>query len=169
MKITSQEEYGLRCLLQIARANGESLTIPEIAASEGLSAAYVGKLLAILRHAGLIDSVRGRSGGYRLAAPAAEIGLSRVLKALGEPLYGAPSFCERHAGSETDGECVHLSGCTLRTLWLTLEHWIGQLLDQITLADLIQNEDDLAEVLRTRLSEILNSQTAPLLSLKLTN
>ncbi|MBV9121820.1 MAG: Rrf2 family transcriptional regulator, partial [Planctomycetes bacterium] len=59
MKISSQEEYGLRCLLRLARAEGASLTIPEIAAAEGLSVPYVGKLLAVLRQAGLIDSVRG--------------------------------------------------------------------------------------------------------------
>ena len=69
MKITAQEEYGLRCLLRLARAgDGRSLTIPEIAADEGLSVPYVAKLLAVLRQAGLIESVRGRSGGYRLAA-----------------------------------------------------------------------------------------------------
>ena len=56
MKITSQEEYGLRCLLRLAQEPyGRSLTIPEIAASEGLSAPYVAKLLGVLRQAGLID------------------------------------------------------------------------------------------------------------------
>jgi DNA-binding IscR family transcriptional regulator len=53
MKITSQEEYGLRCLMRLARAeDGRSLTIPEIAADEGLSFPYVAKLLAVLRQAG---------------------------------------------------------------------------------------------------------------------
>lgn len=68
MKITAQEEYGLRCLLRFARTGTEAvLTISEIAAAEGLSVPYVAKLLAILRQGGLIESVRGRSGGYRLA------------------------------------------------------------------------------------------------------
>ena len=76
MKISAQEEYGLRCLLQLARAEeGQSVSITEIAAAEGLSAPYVAKLLAILRQQGLIESERGRTGGYRLTAPAGEIRL----------------------------------------------------------------------------------------------
>jgi len=88
MKITSQEEYGLRCLLQLARAEaGHSLTIPEIASQEGLSHPYVAKLLAVLRQAGLIESVRGRAGGYRLARMPVAVTLGTILKVLGEPLF----------------------------------------------------------------------------------
>src|SRR4051812_36244089 len=87
MKITAQEEYGLRCLLRLAQGGErQSLTLPEIAAAEGLSVPYVAKLLGVLRQAGLIESVRGRAGGYRLARTPAEIGLGSVLRVLGEPL-----------------------------------------------------------------------------------
>ena len=70
MKISSQEEYGLRCLLRLARGDEQSsLTIPEIAHAEGLSAPYVAKLLAVLREAGLVtSSAAGRSNRYRLAS-----------------------------------------------------------------------------------------------------
>ena len=153
MKITSQEEYGVRCLLRLARAGrGRSLTIPEIAADEGLSVPYAAKLLAVLRQAGLIDSVRGRAGGYRLAAAPEEIRLGSVLMALGEPLFDEPTFCGRHPGTETDGKCVHLGACTLRELWQTLEQWVRQALDRLTLADLLQNEGRLAQLLRARLA-----------------
>src|SRR5437867_75589 len=110
MKISSQEEYGLRCLLRLARAEqgGHSPTIPEIANGEGLSAPYVAKLLAVLRHGALIDSVRGRSGGYRLATAPADVTLGKILMVLGEPLFDEPGYCERHKGTETDGNCVHL-------------------------------------------------------------
>ena len=105
MKITSQEEYGVRCLLRLARVHGEqSLTIPEIAAAENLSAPYVGKLLAVLRQAGLIESVRGRTGGYHLTRPPEEIRLGGVLLALGEPLFDEPGYCVKHAGPETVGD-----------------------------------------------------------------
>src|SRR5262249_12149920 len=106
MKITAQEEYGLRCLLRLARA-GQSLTIPEIAQAEGLSPAPAAKLLAVLRQAGFIESVRGRAGGYHLTRPATEVRLGRVLLALGEPLFDDPGYCERHAGPETEGLCIH--------------------------------------------------------------
>ncbi len=136
MKITAQEEYGVRCLLRLARA-GQSLTIPEIAQAENLSTPYVGKLLGVLRQAGFIESVRGRAGGYHLARPANEIRLGSVMLALGEPLFDDPGYCERHAGPETTGPCVHTDSCSLRELWQTLEHWLRHTLDQITLEDLL--------------------------------
>src|SRR5262245_11710268 len=103
MKITSQEEYGLRCLLRLASAHGLTATLPEIATAEGLSVPYVAKLLAVLRQAGLIDSVRGRSGGYRLIKPPEEIGLGSLLLVLGEPLFDEPTYCQKHAGNAEDG------------------------------------------------------------------
>ncbi len=161
MKITSQEEYGLRCLLQLARVEGgQSLTIPEIAKSEGLSPPYVAKLLAVLRQAGLIDSERGRAGGYRLAGTPADVSLGTVMQVLGEPLFDEPGFCDRHRGHDSGGVCVHTSGCTLRALWHTLEQWMRQALDQITLADLLQNEGRITELLRSRLAEAVLENTA---------
>jgi Rrf2 family protein len=166
MKITAQEEYGLRCLLRLARADGvHSLTIPEIAAAEGLSIPYVAKILSVLRQAGLIESVRGRSGGYRLAASAADIGLGTVLMALGEPLFADPGYCQRHAGTETNGHCVHETGCTLRGLWQTLEQWIRHTLDSITLADLQQSEKRVAELLQARLARAVLEPPSNLLTL----
>jgi Rrf2 family protein len=168
MKISSQEEYGLRCLLRLAGAEeGHSLTIPEIAASEGLSSPYVAKLLAVLRHSGLIESVRGRAGGYRLARPPADITLGTVMMALGEPLYDDPGYCQRHAGTETEGNCVHHGGCTLRALWVTLEQWMRHTLDQITLADLLQTENNITELLRSRLAEAVLEPATTLITLPL--
>jgi Rrf2 family protein len=161
MKITSQEEYGLRCLLRLARAGRDRpLTIPEIAAGEGLSHPYVAKLLAILRHGGLIESVRGRTGGSRLAAAPADVGLGSVLRVLGEPLFDDANYCMRHAGTESDGGCVHRNGCSLRGLWRSLEQWMRGALDRITLADLLQEEGRIPELLRSRLSEVLAESPA---------
>jgi Rrf2 family protein len=166
MKITSQEEYGLRCLLRLAAAEeGQSLTIPEIAAAEGMSAPYVAKLLAVLRQAGLIESVRGRAGGYRLASPPSEVRLGAVLRVLGEPLFDDPGYCQRHAGSEVEGNCVHHGACTLRALWLTLEQWMRHTFDQITLADLLQGEHRITDLLRTRLADAVLEPATPLITL----
>jgi Rrf2 family protein len=164
VKITSQEEYGLRCLLRLARvADGRSLTIPEIATDEGLSVPYAAKLLAVLRQAGLIESVRGRAGGYRLAAPPTEIRLGAVMAALGEPLFDEPSFCSKHPGTEsTDGRCVHIGDCTLRALWHTLEDWMHNALNGITLADLLESEGQMSDLLRARLAEAVVERAQPL-------
>jgi Rrf2 family protein len=166
MKISSQEEYGLRCLLHLARAEeGHSLTIPEIAAAERLSAPYVAKLLSVLRQGGLIESVRGRAGGYRLAQVPAEVTLGSVLMVLGEPLFDDPGYCKRHAGTEAEGSCVHHDGCTLRALWQTLEHWMRRTLDQISLADLLQSEGRVTDLLRSRLTEAVLEPPSDLVEL----
>jgi Rrf2 family protein len=166
MKITSQEEYGLRCLLRLGAAEeGQSLTIPEIATAEGLSHPYVAKLLAVLRQAGLIESVRGRAGGYRLAASPADITLGSVLRVLGEPLFDDPGYCQRHAGTETEGICVHHGGCNLRALWQTLEQWMRRTLNQITLADLLQSEHRITELLRARLADAVLEPADSLITL----
>src|SRR5437660_2480320 len=145
MKITAQEEYGLRCVLRLAKAESGSITLPEVAAAEGLSVPYVAKLMAVLRNAGIVDSVRGRSGGYTLARPPEEIGLGSLLLVLGEPLFDEPSYCDKHAGVSGDGICVHRGACSLRALWQTLEQWMRGTLNQITLADLLQNEGSITE------------------------
>jgi Rrf2 family protein len=154
MKITAQEEYGLRCLLKVATApEGASLTLTEIAAAEGLSVPYAAKLLSALRQTGFLESVRGRSGGYRLAVTPEKIGLGSLLLALGEPLFDEPAYCEKHAGTaEGVSSCVHHSGCSLRSLWQALEQWMRHSLDQITLADLVQSESNVAKLLQARLS-----------------
>jgi Rrf2 family protein len=170
MKITAQEEYGLRCLLKVAQAaEGESFTLHEIAAAEGLSVPYAAKLLSVLRQAGFLDSVRGRSGGYRLAQAPGTIGLGSLLLTLGEPLFDEPTYCEKHAGT-ADGvnSCVHTGGCSLRALWHTLEQWMRHSLDQITLADLLRKEMTIAEILRARLTNGTPFESpSPLLTLNL--
>ena len=165
MKISAQEEYGLRCLLRLAQAEQRSMTLPEVAAAEGLSVPYVGKLMAVLRDAGLIDSTRGRSGGYRLAKAPEEIGLGSLLLVLGEPLFDEPSYCERHAGTAADGICVHHGGCSLRSLWDTLERWMRGTLNQITLADLVQHKGQITDLLRARLASTVFEEATPLVAL----
>ena len=149
MKISSQEEYGVRCLLHLARAHGGTApTIPEIAAAEQLSPAYAGKLLGLLRQAGLVEAQLGRTGGYRLTRLPEQVRLGEALLALGEPLFEGDGYCEKHAGPEASGPCVHHDGCTLRGLWQALEGWMRHILDQVTLRDLLTGEIPVVRQLR---------------------
>jgi Rrf2 family protein len=134
MKITAQEEYGLRCLLQLARHHGaEPLTLGVIAEDEGLSVPYAGKLMNHLRQSGLVESVRGRSGGYVLARPAEEITLADALEVLGGSFFSS-GFCDEHNG--THASCVHLGECSIRSLWGVLGDIFDRVLKRTTLADL---------------------------------
>ncbi len=144
MQLSAQEEYGLRCLLQVAREPGPApATIPEIAAREGLSPEYAAKLLRALRQAGLVVSTRGAGGGYRLARPAGEITVWAVVEALGGSIFPA-EFCETHPGQRHD--CVHTSACSLRPVWTAVESAIRGFLQNVTLADLARGERHLLEI-----------------------
>lgn len=135
MKITAQEEYGLRCALQLARVGVEgSLTIPEIGEREGLSTAYVGKLLHLLRQADLVRSVRGRSGGYTLSRPAEQVSVSDVIAVLGSQTWDTGG-CSRFSGMLE--VCVSSPRCTIRSLWGVLDSVVEHVLRSITLADLL--------------------------------
>jgi Rrf2 family protein len=138
MQLLAQEEYGLRCLIQVARQRGpDPLTIPEIAEREGISPEYAAKLMRALRQSDFVLSTRGAGGGYRLARPATEITAWQVVQALGGSLFPA-EFCDTHPGQLRD--CVHSSGCSLRGLWSTVESAIRNVLQNATLADLARDE-----------------------------
>jgi Rrf2 family protein len=141
MKLSSHEEYGLRCLLRIGFAGeGESVTIPEISESEGVSNAYVAKLLRILRNGGFVKSARGKDGGYALARPAAEILVKDVIDSLGGRFFD-PRFCDHHSGQMS--VCANSVDCSVRSLWRALQIVVDDLLGRTTLNDLMRNETEM--------------------------
>ncbi len=141
MKLTSQEEYGLRCLLRVGRAGqGESLTIPELSRAEGISEPNVAKMMRVLRRGGFVTSTRGQSGGYALSRPAGEIMVGQVLATLGGRLYEA-AFCEGHSGLERS--CMHMPDCSIRSVWRLVQRAVDQVLGKITLKDLLKSEPEM--------------------------
>jgi Rrf2 family protein len=146
MKLSAQEEYGLRCLLYMARHGEEkSHSIPEISRAEGLSVPNVAKLMRILRLGGLVASVRGQAGGYTLSRPADHVTVSEVLALLGGSFYGQ-QFCDRHAGLERN--CAHQGDCSVRLLWGTIQKTLDAILTKTTLRDLLRNEQEMSAYLR---------------------
>ena len=148
MKITSQEEYGLRCLLQLAKTpSNQVVSVKEIAGKEGLSSAYVEKLLRILSRAGLVHSARGVKGGYALNRPASSMTLGEVVRALGT-VQTTNHICQHFTGNQR--VCVHFSDCGIRSIWSGLTTYIQSFLDQTTLDHLLQSEYSVSERLATR-------------------
>jgi Rrf2 family protein len=137
MKISAQEEYGLRCLVQLANlGDGESLTLPQIAEREGISAANAGKLMWLLNKAGFVNSTRGTKGGYFLARPASEIHLNEIIKVLDEDVL--ISHCDSYTG--VLDTCVHTGDCGIRPVIVGLHEIVENALSQITLASLVGDE-----------------------------
>ena len=143
----AQEEYGLRCLLQVAQhESSEPLTIPAIADREGLSPEYTAKLMRALRRAGLVTSTRGAAGGYQLARPATDINTWEVIRSLGGTFF-PDEFCDAHPGQLRS--CVHTRGCSIRGLWSVVESSVRSVMEKVTLADLKRDEQAMVIWLET--------------------
>lgn len=151
MKFSSQEEYGLRCLIRIGKSDSPNgLTIPEISELEGLSTANVGKLLRALRLGGFIESTRGQTGGYKLTRSPKEIIIGNVLAVLGGRLFEA-GFCDSHSGIENI--CTNSIDCSIRSLWRTVQSLVDSILMKTTLKDLLGKEEEVKALVNSFVEE----------------
>ncbi len=140
MKLSTQEEYGLRCLLQMARhGDARSVTIAELSRLEGISSPNVAKIMRALRSNGFVKSTRGQAGGYVLARPSDQINVGEVLGALGGRLFDS-SFCDRHAGALS--LCRNLPDCSIRPVLRQVQNVMDAVLGELTLKSLVCSEQD---------------------------
>lgn len=142
MKISAQEEYGLRCLVQLATLHeDESLTLPQIAEREGISTANAGKLMWLLNKSGFVNATRGTKGGYSLSRPAEDIYLSEVIKVLDDDEI--KRHCETFTGIKDS--CVHTCDCGIRPVIIGLHEIVQNALAHITLSQLLGTEKKVDE------------------------
>lgn len=136
MKFSTQEEYGLRCLLRIARFHemGKSLTIPEISRGEGITEHTTAKILRALRLGGFLDSERGHLGGYTLSRPPEKINIGDVLNVLGGKLYD-DDFCKTF--SKGDSICTVTTDCSIRSLWILVQNSVDDVLNDLSIRNLM--------------------------------
>jgi Rrf2 family protein len=147
MKLSANEEYGLRCLVRIGYAGEKgSITIPEMSQAEGFSPAYAAKILRVLRKGGFVKAARGKEGGYTLARPADQIVIADVMECLGGRLFES-SFCESHSGQVAI--CTRSVDCSVRSLWRAVQVAVDHVLHKATLRDLLQNEEGMNSWVRT--------------------
>lgn len=144
MIFTTKAEYGVRLLVQLGRQDdGLPVSLKAIAESEGLPLAYLERIVALLRRAGLVESTRGAHGGYRLARPAQDIRMDEVVLALEGVV--APMACfvddpELHrvlCSHEADGG----HGCATKLLWTRVHGGVINALSNTTLAELVAFSD----------------------------
>lgn len=149
MLFSTKAEYGVRLMVELGRrtdaADPESAppaSLTAIADAEGLPLSYLEHLVAKLRHAGLVNSVRGAHGGYRLARPAAEITMLDVVTALEGEI--APMECF-HVEREGRVLCSHeLDGdraCATKLLWTRVHGGVSKALAGTHLAELVEFAD----------------------------
>ena len=143
MKITAYEEYGLRIILRLAKLQNNANTLVslnEIASAEGISAENTAAILAKLKEAKLIESVRGKFGGYKLSKSPAEINLYQVVNGISKKTFDI-DFCDSHSGNQEI--CVHANDCSVRSVWSSVHSLVNNFLASISLEKLMLREVDL--------------------------
>ena len=140
MIFTTKAEYGVRLLVELGRAEeGRPLSLKAIADAEGLPLAYLERIVALLKKAGLVDSTRGAHGGYKLTRPPADIRMDEAVLALEGAVAPMSCFVDDRPGSgkvlcshHDDGEL-----CATKLLWMRVQGGVIEALQRTTLAELV--------------------------------
>jgi Rrf2 family transcriptional regulator, cysteine metabolism repressor len=141
MIFTTKAEYGVRLLVELGRHHGDGpVSLKAIAEAEGLPLAYLERIVALLKRAGLVESTRGAHGGYRLAREPADVHMDEVILALEGVV--APMSCFVDDRDEGGGVlCSHvaddLGGCATRLLWMRVQGGVMEKLHQTSLSELV--------------------------------
>jgi Rrf2 family transcriptional regulator, cysteine metabolism repressor len=132
MKISTRTRYGMRAILELAVAyKAAPLQIKVIAERQDISAKYLEQLIAIIKAAGLVRSLRGPHGGYVLAKPPQDIKLSEIFRVLEGPVLTVECV-------ENEQACPKYADCVTRQLWIEVNEAILNVLENKTLADLVE-------------------------------
>ena len=135
MKLSTKGRYGLRAMIDLADFSEEMpQSIANIAARQSISDSYLEQLMAKLKKAGLITSIRGSQGGYVLAKPCDEISVGDILRALEGDL--SPVKC---MGLKGDDACSGSGTCVTKNVWKRIDDSIQNAVDSIYLKELVED------------------------------
>lgn len=136
MKLSTKGRYGLRAFIDLAiYAQEEPVSLSSIAARQEISVSYLEQLMSKLKKAGLVESIRGVKGGYRLTKPMEGISVGDVLRALEGDL--APVECAGIEGS-SQPHCASSSNCVSKTVWKRINDSINDTVDSIFIGELVK-------------------------------
>ncbi len=137
MRFTTKTEYGLICLVYMARnTEAQPVTTKDIVKGEKFSLSFTEKILQKLRSAKIVKSQQGNQGGYILAKDPKEITLKAVIEALDGTTFEV--FCEPDIRKEI--VCTHFSLCELKSVWHRTKETLDKFFESITLEMLAKNE-----------------------------
>ena len=135
MKISTKGRYAVRVMLDLAMHNtGECIKVKEIAGRQNISEKYLEQIIAVLNKAGYVKSMRGAQGGYRIAKDPKECTVGMILRLTEGSL--APGTCLE----EDVSECERCDICMTQGVWKELYGAINQVVDSVTLADLMEKQ-----------------------------
>lgn len=137
MRISTKGHYGVQAMFELAQHYGTGpVSLRAIAGRQEISEHYLEQLIAGLRKAGLVSSVRGAQGGYILARNPADIKVGDIVRVLEGPI--APVECVND--NETD-HCLRSEFCITRGVWEKVKDSIEDVLDSISLADMCKEAE----------------------------
>ncbi|MYL44385.1 Rrf2 family transcriptional regulator [Virgibacillus halodenitrificans] len=142
MNLKKYTDYGLRVLIFTGmKKEGELASIKEISSVYNISTHHLGKIVHQLTKLELVESIRGRNGGIRLAKPADEMNVGRIVRML------ESDFTILECFDKETNHCVISPGCTLKHALNKALHAFLKVLDEYTIADLIHNEEELRQLM----------------------
>lgn len=137
MKLSTKGRYGARAMLDLALNYNENegpVALGAIAERQSISEEYLEQIFSSLRKSGIVESVRGAQGGYRLGRPANKITVGDILRALEGSLSPVDCVQENNPVS-----CARYEECVMKDVWRKMRDSINAAVDSISLADLVEN------------------------------
>lgn len=139
MKISTKGRYGLEALLDIAIfGNGDSVSLKTISSRRNISQKYLEHIFIALKKNGIVVSLRGGQGGYKISNPLNEVTVGEVLRALEGSL--APVKC---VSEGEQGKCEAYTKCVSKDVWVGIKDALDETVDNITLKDLVDEYNKL--------------------------
>lgn len=140
MKISTKGRYALRLMMDLAMNNtGEPVRIKDIAARQEISDKYLEQIISTLNKAGYVKSIRGPQGGYRLTKAPEQYTVGMILRLTEGSL--APVSCL----DDEINTCPRQDGCATLRLWQMLNTAISDIVDKVTLADIVAWQSQIAD------------------------
>lgn len=130
MWISTKAQYGMRALVEVALGGDEPTSLKTVAERQSLSHQYLEQIFAVLRRAGIVESVRGARGGYRVARPLDQVPALEVVELLEGSV--APVSC-----IDDEANCLRVGRCSTEVLWRRVDLAVRDVLGSITLAELV--------------------------------
>ncbi len=145
MRLSAKGEYGVRAMIHLAlHYSGGPVPLSKIAMEENISRQYLEQIFLLLRRSGLILSVRGVKGGYMLASSPGEIFVGDIVRVLDGPITPVDCLAENR-GNEESSSCGKGEDCMARKVWERLRDQINQLLDSISLQDMMDCKQNMVD------------------------
>jgi Rrf2 family protein len=138
--LTAKGKYGLKALAHLATLEpGKTTQAKDIADAHNISKKFLDAILGDLRNAGIVHSKKGPGGGYMLARAPSEIRLGLAIRILDGPL--APIACASRTAYQPCADCENVKACTVRITMTRVRDAMSEILDRLTLADMVAMSD----------------------------